>query len=165
MIESILKNRTASHILWLCRANEYIFKLMKNALFHGEFLDKSSIKTGFTMDKSFWRYGSKAIEPIKKSTSDYLKSRIGITIILHQLEEHFGSESIKGSLSSISDITELIKWMSSEQVRERYNFEEFTSIYQSVLEEHPAAIQGKKGIASNINEFLARSWVKGNKMK
>ena len=106
------------------------------------------------MEESFWRYGTKAAGPIKKAATDYLRARVGINVILHQLEDHFGPSEITGGLSNIDDIAKLLMWLNSDEVRSVFDVSKFRKTFQEVLEANPSVMQGKKGITSNICEFL-----------
>ena len=154
MIESIIRIGAASHILWLCKVNDQTFRLLQNALNGNKQVSTDDVSKSFGMDESFWRYGAKAAAPIKKAATDYLKARVGINIILHQLEDQVGSSAIQGGLNNVQDITTLLNWVSTDKVRSHWDFQQFKASYQEVLEKNPSLMLGKKGISSNIIEFL-----------
>lgn len=154
MIESVLRIGSASHVLWLCKANEHTYAFLFQALFDGDPSDISTIDQKFGMAESFWRYGSKAAEPIKKSAINYLKARVGINLILHQLQDHFGISNIKGGLSSVQELNTLLNWVASDDVRTVFDSDKFRNHYQEIIEDNLSAMAAKKGIASNISEFL-----------
>jgi hypothetical protein len=154
MIESVLRIGSASHILWLCKANERTFLLMRQALFGDGPADITKINDSFGMTESFWRYGTKAAEPIKKSAIDYLKARVGINLILYQLQDQFGPSGLRGGLSNPEELGILLKWIGSDKVQSTFDHDKFRKNFQTIIESNVSAMEAKKGIASNITEFL-----------
>jgi hypothetical protein len=154
MMESILRIGSASHVLWICSANENVLKLMESALFKGDAASFSSVCSALEMNEPFWRYGTKATASIKRSSREYLKARIGINLILHQLACKIDISEFQGGLSSASDIEKLLQWLSSKQIQTKFSFEEYTQTCENIFASNNSILLGKRGITSNINEFL-----------
>lgn len=154
MMESILRIGSASHVLWVCSANANILKLMESALFKGEAASLDSVCLTLEMNEPFWRYGTKALASIKQSTREYLKARIGINLILHQLETKIDISELKGGLSSAADIENLLQWLSSKEIKSKFSLEEYTQTCEDIFHRNNSILLGKRGITSNLNEFL-----------
>ena len=156
MLEAVLRLGSASHILWVCRANTECFKLMRTAL-DGDAkavpgIDE--ITNSLSMEQSFWRYGQYSSTTITEAATSFVKARVGINLLMYQLEETFGSKLDSNCLSNIENISKLINWLSSEDTRSKFDIDMFRKNYQDVIESDPRIVAGKKGISSNVKEFL-----------
>jgi hypothetical protein len=47
-----------------------------------------------------------------------------------------------------------LTWLGKEEVRTQFNLNQFRTNYQDVIESDPRVVAGKKGISSNVKEFL-----------
>lgn len=154
MLEATLRLGTASHIFWLCRANQEVFSLMREALKGLVPQDKEELSRRFDMGTGFWRYGQYSGNTIRDASTSFVKARIGISLILHQLEETVGNINESFSLGNIDRIYELIKFLAKSETREKFDIDRFQNNYQDVIESDPRRVSGKKGISSNVKEFL-----------
>ena len=57
-------------------------------------------------------------------------------------------------MSNIESISRLINWLGDRDTREKFNGDIFRKNYQDVIEFDPRLVAGKKGISSNVTEFL-----------
>jgi len=154
MLESILRLGSASHVMWICRANHECFKLIRNAIDGKSVPDLKDIEDQLGMKRGFWRYGQYALGTITEAATDFVKARAGLNLLFHQLEETFGTELEPTCLSNIESIEKLLKWLSTSDVRGKFDTEAFRRNYQEVIESDPRIVSGKKGISSNVKEFL-----------
>jgi len=151
MLEAVLRLGSASHILWVCRVNAECFTLMRNAL-EGKTIP--DIKESLGVSQGFWRYGQYASGTITDAVTGFVKARVGINLLLHQLEDTFGSNLEKDCLSNLDSIKRLVNWLSKDEIRSKFDGDVFRKNYQDVIESDPRVIAGKKGISSNVKEFL-----------
>lgn len=154
MLEAVLRVGTASHILWLCRANQECFNILKGVLAGKPCPDIKEIESLIGMERSFWRYGQYSNNPIRDHVAEFIKARVGINLILHQLSDILGTELDKCSLSNVDNIHRLTQLISSSEVKEKFDVSRFRHNYQDVIESDPRIVAVKKGTASNVKEFL-----------
>jgi hypothetical protein len=153
MLEAMLRIGTASHILWVCKANIDCLELARKVL-QGSMSppDHESLKSLLSTGTGFWRYGQYASATLTANATGFVKARAGLNLMLHQLESEFGPKELEGALANTRSITAFLAWLG--EIRERFNMEAFRGGYQEVIESDPRLVAGKKGIASNIQEFL-----------
>lgn len=154
MLESILRIGTASHIFWLCKANQQCFSLMRNVLEGLEVPDKKDLEDAFRVGDGFWRYGEYSSNSIRDHSTEFIKARIGINLILHQLTQICGSKIESYSLGNVEEIHKLIAFLASSEIKKNFKITSFRHHYQDVIESDPRIVMGKKGISSNVKEFL-----------
>ena len=150
LVESLLRIGTASHIQWLCRANSVIFKHMRLCLSQGIVPDETQVNDSLSGRISFWRLGQLSSGAINDAATSYIKARAGINLLL------FMADTLRppppDSLSSSSHIVDLLRLIASS--RDVITPERFFEAYARLLESEQRAVSGKKGIASNVQEFL-----------
>lgn len=152
MVEATLRLGTASHILWTCHANAECFRLARSALHGSAPLDLEQLSHRIGVGRGFWRYGQYASTTLTNSATDFVKARAGLNLLLHQLEASFGTARLGGCLSNLKSIGAFLEWLG--EVRDRFDLDAFRSGYQSVIEADQRLVAGKKGISSNVKEFL-----------
>lgn len=150
MVETMLRIGTASHVQWTCRANTIFFRslwevLQGKAVPHLEQLNESLV----THD-GFWRYGQLAIGAINDAAVNFLKARAGINMFLHFLGTAYPEATT--ALETPQSFIKLLSWVAAN--RAVIDVPRFASLYEKLLESEQRAISGKKGIASNVREFL-----------
>ena len=154
MLESLLRLATASHVLWICRANERTYQLFMQALQgispHSQqsTRDKLSVNT-----QGFWRYGQLAAETIEEYAREYLQARVGLNAIMHVVDELnwklAGDDIALGSPDSIHRSA-----VKLYEGRANFPIDRVRTIVQSVVDGNPRVFAVKKGVGSNIKEFL-----------
>lgn len=154
MLESILRIGAASHIFWVCNANINCFELMKNALKNGDGLGSDEIAKFFSIKEKIWRYNQYSATAINDAATGFIKARVGINLILHELSEHSSLNITSESLSNPKQIKSFIEKIQSKSIRENFSFERFSEKYQNIIESDPRIVSGKSGSSSNVKEFL-----------
>jgi hypothetical protein len=154
MLESMLRLGSASHVMWVCRANTVCFNLMRNALEGRRAASSEEISDALGMGQGFWRYGQYSAASITDAATGFVKARVGINLLLHQLEKTFGSKLDSACLSNVESITKLVSWLGEAETQEKFYFKTFSNNYQDVIESDPRIVAGKKGVSSNVKEFL-----------
>ena len=152
MVEAILRLGTASHILWTCHANAECFKMAREALQGTAPSSIEQVSRRVGVGRGFWRYGQYASTTLTNSATDFVKARAGLNLLLHQLEDMHGPDRLEGCLGNLKSFSAFLEWLGDE--RERFDLDAFRSGYQSVIEADQRLVAGKKGISSNVKEFL-----------
>jgi hypothetical protein len=147
MLESLLRLASASHVFWIASLNMHLFEALKK-LISGD--KPYEVKCDFWKAVSkprFISYGQYSARAIKTFSTGYLKSRVGINLLVHLINEKNKDESI--SFKNISETIDDIYSKQSPEIIKR-----FWTEYQKIIESDNRIVQGKKGSASNISEFL-----------
>lgn len=147
MLESLLRIATASHVFWICALNIELFESIKRIM-SGMDVTSSKIELWDRLSQpTYVAYGQYSARAIKTYSTGFLKSRVGINLLVHLIDEKYGSENI--SFESIDDVLDDISQKMSPDIVDR-----FWAEYQKIIESDSRIVQGKKGSASNIGEFL-----------
>jgi len=152
MLESLLRLGCASHVMWTSSANTSVFSALMRVL-NGEDPDATirSIGDG-GINEGYLRLGQYSASALSEIATGFIKSRLGINLLLCSLEEKQGSEFVEGTLENFSTIEALIRKLPGSL--ESVDIQKFRQNYQNVLESDHRLISGRKGIASNLKEFL-----------
>jgi hypothetical protein len=159
LLESTLRIGSASHVLWLCRANMVLWDFFVGCI---EGKDMPSIEdlscTLFSVESGYWRYGEKVMPAIKQWARNYITGRVGVNFIL-TLCDHLAAKGEfdlkKIELNSLKNIHELglaIKGSNGKFVSE--NVRDTLGV---ILDKEPRLLACSKGTTSNIVEFLRYS--------
>lgn len=152
MVESVLRLGTASHILWVCHANIESFALAREIIAGGTVPTLRELKRRFSVRHGFWRYGQPAATTLSNSATGFVKARAGLNLLLHLLEEAFGEENLQGCFNNLELLHGFLNWLSDSRID--FNADVFREGYQCVIEADQRIVAGKKGISSNVKEFL-----------
>ena len=151
LLESVLRLGSVTHVLWLCDVNHKLWEQVHKILNGGDLLTQKDLQEQIVSCKSpYLAYGNPAIAIVRDYASRYLVGRIGINLLLWNLEKM--GISIK-SLSSCSDLHKLL----SEVVVRRADLQQtdFLTQFEMVRDEHLRTIACKKGIGSHLVEFAS----------
>jgi len=149
-VETLLRIGTASHILWTCRANAVFFRALWQVLQGGAAPDGAELCLALGTHDGFWRYGQLAGGTINDSAINFLKARAGLNLFLHIAGPLYAEQAI--SLQTPQAFATFLSWVQANQ--QSIDVARFTGLYERLLESEQRAISGKKGIASNVREFL-----------
>lgn len=154
MLESLLRLASASHVLWLCRANDRTYRLFIDALQGKAPPSVQSVRELLCVNsEGFWRYGQLAAETIEGYAGRYLQARIGLNAILH-LADDLNWKLIEGgnALSSPDAIQRAAANL--YQRRADFPLDQVRATVHSIIDGNPRIFAVKKGVGSNIKEFL-----------
>ena len=155
MVESVFRLGTASHVLWLCRANAECLQLME-AVLRGELVPtREEVVSRLGMGTPFWRYGQVATRAIKELARDFVVARAGINLVLLHCQELADQAQYRipeSPLSNIGSIVEFLEFLAS--IRSVFPLERFQDNLRSAIEADPRVVACRRGISSNISEFL-----------
>jgi hypothetical protein len=152
MIESILRIGSATHVLWLCRANEKCFELMYNLFEGGKVEKEHSLNEIFSRGAGFWRYGQLAYNTIDDLASGFMRARLGINLIILHLKEA-GCEISEKCLSNEKSFAQFLKQI--ESYREKIKFKDFRESFQQALEHNKREI-GKSKVVEFVRSVLGQ---------
>ena len=152
MLETLLRLGTASHVLWVCKANHICFQLMWKAVSSGETPTVEDLRRDLGMESGFWRYGQPAGRAIEKYAADFIKARAGINLLLHQAQDTLEVDGLNGSLRNLETFASFLDCLAKG--REGFGHKKFLTRHQEVLGKDPRLTAGKKGIPNNVKEFL-----------
>ena len=154
MLESLLRLASASHVLWICRANEKTYQLFMQVLQGSAPQSQQATRDMLGMStQGFWRYGQLAAETIEEYARGYLQARVGLNVILHVASELkwklAGDDIALGSPDSIyrSAVNLHEKW-------KEFPIDRVRAAVQAIVDGNPRIFAVKKGVGSNIIEFL-----------
>lgn len=155
MLECLLRLACGAHVLWLCRANIVTYKLFLDALRGDEPLPTSQIVRDrlAVNSQGFWRYGQLAGETIENFAREYLEARVGLNALLH-LTDDMDLEIIKGSNPLGSPDSIQLAATELQKSRGKLSYENHRNTVRAVVDGNPRLFSVKKGIGSNIKEFL-----------
>jgi len=151
LLEALLRLAAVAHVLWLCEVNYQVWLTIKNILLKDESapaLDEVRNRI-VSCNGNFLTYGNPAVHISRDYASRYLVARIGINAVLWQLNG-MGVE-----VKSISSCSELVCFF--KQVEERKSQLQAAGVTATVTElqeEHSRTITCKKGIGSNLVQFI-----------
>lgn len=151
LLEAVIRLGCVSHVLWLCDVNYLVWQSIKDAINDGKAPSPEDVSRGIVnADRPFLTYGNPAVPIIRDYASHYLIARIGINLVLWQLESH----GIK--IQSISSCEELSEFLAKVyKCREELKRSGTEALVATMKEGDTNArtIACRKGIGSNLVEF------------
>lgn len=155
MVESVLRLGTASHVMWLCRANHECLMLVEAVLNGDQTPTAECVRQRLGLDTPFWNYGQIAARTIKEYARDFVIARAGLNLVLwhcQELQSKSGLAMPKEPLSNASHIAEFLGYLAS--IRSSFPYSQYEGNLRSAIEADPRVAACKKGITCNITEFL-----------
>ena len=155
MLESILRIGTASHVLWLCHANSHCLELLSSALQGRDTPSRDEFASTLSGKNAFWRYGQKASQGIQSAARGFVVARAGLNLLLW----HCQQLHVKGKLllpnEALGNLDSLLAFAATlKDARNEFPFADFRGGLQAALEVDPRIVACKRGISSNVSEFL-----------
>jgi hypothetical protein len=155
MLESLLRIGTASHVLWVCHANSQCLELLSAALQGKEIPARDDFAKSLAGSGTFWRYGQKASHGIQSAARNFVVARAGLNLLLwhcQALQKQGKLELPEHGLGNVDAVLGLANKL--REVRSHFPLAEFRAGLQAALEEDPRVVACKRGISSNVTEFL-----------
>lgn len=155
LLEAVLRLGTVSHVIWLCELHSRVWGCLSEALDGaGPMTDEEAQRRMFPERFSYLPFSNKPLPGIRDSISRYLTARLGINAVLWALEDSGTSphHDVLGSASGLAKIC--------EQVRRNCTGPLADSVRDAVGElrdRENRTLLCRKGIGSNINEFVTYS--------
>lgn len=152
MLESILRLGCASHVMWVSSANITVFSALMEVLSGADPKNLLSSIEDAGLSEGYLRYGQYSASAINDIATGFVKARLGINLLLHQLEDKHGVDFLEGGLQNSTAIEDFVQNISGSLDVD--DVKAFRSNYQAVLEADHRLVSGQKGISSNVKEFL-----------
>jgi len=151
LLEAVIRVGVVTHVLWLCKINDSIWKACHQVLFtENQISNEYLINTIFLKTQKFFSYGKPVLSPIRAIASRYLVARLGINLVLWMLED-LGETSLS-ELNSKGDLIKLLQVISHHKDRllglnivDKFNF---------LKNKEAKVISIKQGTGSSLEEFF-----------
>lgn len=149
ILESVIRLGSVAHVLWSCEVHERLWRALRDALqgtpapSHEQFT--TSVFSGVGRPLV---YGATALPLIRDLASRYLHARLGINLLLWELEEC--GERVQ-SLETTQDLHDLLTLVGS--CRASIGEGEFGRRYGELCDRSARDLSCKKGVGNNIVEF------------
>ena len=154
LLEAVLRLGTVAHVIWLCELHSRVWRCIQEALNGARPGTVTEMRERMFPERfSFLPLSGKPLPAIRDSISRYLAARIGINATLWALEEAGAPPAdVLGSAEGLAG--------ACDQVR-RYctgsRAEKVRSIVEELIDRETRTLLCRKGIGSNINEFVTYS--------
>jgi len=151
LFESMIRIGCVTHVLWLCDLNYKVWQAIRRAINSGEHLSHDEVVSKIvTLNGHYVTYGNPSVQIIKDYASRYLVARLGINLVLWELEAM--GINIK-SIRSCAELGEFLRKVSQKRAELRSAGVEAQVTELQEGEKNARTISCKKGIGSNIVEF------------
>lgn len=151
LLEAILRLGVVSHVAWLCEVHFRVWQAISAALDGNGPQGTISARTAMFPGKlACLPYGNKALPSIRDSVSRFLMARLGINATLWSLQSIGVSPS--DGISSAAGLAMLCDQV--RQNRERLHAGGVRDVIMALEDRESRALTCRKGIGSNINEFV-----------
>jgi hypothetical protein len=151
IVEALLRLGTASHVLWTCKVNLECFRYVRAVLSGKGVPPLEELEHTFGIADAFWRYGQLASGTITDHATEFVKARAGINLLLWHLNGHYES-GFDECLANPRAVHGFLGWLDDR--RGCIDTEKFYEQFQLVLEHDQRLVEGQKGIAANVKEFV-----------
>lgn len=151
VLEAILRLGSATHVLWMCSLNDKLWTYAR-PIIEGRTgaPSVSEVRANIVNgDRRYLAYGNPATLFVKQYASDYLVARIGLNLSAWLLEQ-CGVEVV--SLTSCEKLQEFLAAL--ERRRNDIIDLDIWRRYSDLTESEAKTIDCKKGVGSNIVEFV-----------
>ncbi|MCE7888800.1 MAG: hypothetical protein DYH12_03700 [Sorangiineae bacterium PRO1] len=150
ILESVLRLGAVSHVLWVCEAHTRLWGLMTEILTGGQVPDHSEcLRRVFNGLGRPLVYGAPALPMMREMASHYLTARLGINLVLWQLED---AGVPTPSLGTGRAVVDLLRTVSAK--RSALSAAGTTMHFHSLCDRHPRELSCKKGVGNNMIEFF-----------
>lgn len=153
LLESVLRIGAVAHVMWLCEVSDRLWRELRAVLGGGHAPSAAALTRTLVAPASrSLVYGSPAIPIVRDRASGYLNARLGINLVLHELELQGLST---GSLDSLADVSAFLTSVQSRSAKlaER----DVLGVLAKLQDEQARTLACKRGIGSNIAEFCRHS--------
>ncbi len=151
LLESVIRIAAVSHITWLCDVQSRVWKCVSDVLNDRNHQDSHKIAEDiFPTSPLYMTYGGRALNGIKDRISSYLVARVGINNLLWSLE-HIG-QPFNDVLDTTAGVKKLCMHVKCHQ--KTIIDSGILTKFNALKEQESRALNCKKGIGSNLIEFV-----------
>lgn len=152
LLEALIRIGSVSHVLWLCRVNDRLWRVIASLLGHMDGKIPSSLAEMFDEilhgEARSLSYGNPAVPTIKDYASRYLLARLGINRVLWELEARGkGVDKLK-SAEDLWAFMQLVR-REAPELRSSRIIESF----KELQDKESRTVACKKGVGTNLIEF------------
>lgn len=154
LLEAVLRLGTVAHIIWLCELHSRIWACLSEALSgNGPRSASEARERMFPERFSFLPLSNKPLPGIRDSISRYLTARLGINATLWALDEA-GEEpaDVLGSAEGLVKVCDQVRRCCTGSLAS-----EIRETVEELVDRETRTLLCRKGIGSNINEFVTYS--------
>jgi hypothetical protein len=149
LLEAILRLGAVAHVLWLCEVNDRLWREVQAVLAGGTAPAAALLASTLVAPASRGLvYGSPAIPIVRDRASAYLSARLGVNLVLHELELQGMSMKAMDSLGDVAAFLAMVQARAPE-LRAR----NISGRLADLRDQQARTIACKRGIGSNIEEF------------
>jgi len=154
LLEAVVRLGTVAHIMWLCELHARVWTCLSEALSGAGPTSANDARARMFPERfSFLPLSNRPLPGIRDSISGYLTARLGINATLWALEEAGATAAdVLGSADGLAE--------ACEQVRSHCTGSRASSVREAVdelIDREMRTLLCRKGIGSNINEFVTYS--------
>ena len=150
LLESVLRLASVTHVLWLCKVHEQLWREIRRVIDGGEPLAADEIRRKILSPRvSVLTYANPAVPKIRDQAAHYLSARLGINLMLWktttgELGDAFDVASADGIAQFLGVVKTMRKEMQDGLVMQQY---------AKLTDQEARVVACKRGIGSNIVEF------------
>lgn len=149
ILEAVLRLGSVAHVLWICEVHERLWRTLRDLLLgHPVMSQEQCTKQLFSGVGRPLVYGATALPLIRDLASRYLHARLGVNLLLWELE-------VVGNpvreLSSTQDLHDMLVVVNKH--RAAINASDFAERFGSLCDRSAKELACKKGVGNNIVEF------------
>jgi hypothetical protein len=149
ILESVLRLGAVAHILWVCESHAKLWSLMNEIITGAEAPDSEvCINRIFGGLGRPLVYGAPALPMMREMASNYLHARLGINLVLWQLED--AGVPIR-SLKTGDAVMELLRAVATR--RQTLTDAGTMDRFWALCDQYPRELSCKKGVGNNMIEF------------
>jgi len=153
ILESVLRLGAVAHLLWVCESHARLWSLIKEVLGGAEVPnDRDCVQRIFSGLGRPLVYGTPALPMMREMASHYLHARLGINLLLWELEE---SRVPTRSLETGCAVAELLRAVAAR--RRTLVDAGMMNRFGNLCDRYPLELSCKKGVGNNMIEFWRHS--------
>lgn len=149
LLEAVLRLGSVTHVLWLCKVNERLWKASRSVLETGVVPSVADVRRGaLTLGPCTLTYANPAVPRIRDQAEMYLQARLWLNLLMWHLDRLGKTVRPIGSSSDVVDFLREVSGLRSELLAAGI-LEDFSRL----RDQEARVLACKKGIGSNIVEF------------
>lgn len=149
LLEAVLRLATVTHVLWLCKVNERLWKTSRHVMEDGVVPTEDQVRADVLgVRSSLLTYGDSAVPRMRDQAARYLHARLWLNLLMWHMDELGGRPVRLGSCSEIVEFLNCVKEL-GPRLREAGHADHFAAL----ADQEARVLACKKGIGSNIVEF------------
>lgn len=154
LLEAVLRLGTVAHVIWLCELHSRVWACLSEALDGtGPESVANARERMFPGRFSFLPLSNKPLPGIRDSISRYLTARLGINATLWALEETGSTPAdLLGSAEGLAEVCDQIRSFCTGALAT-----DIREIVDDLVDRETRTLLCRRGIGSNINEFVTYS--------